>query len=164
MITRTFVQGAPPGLHSLLHPVHNARVGMEAAPAGILATSGGTRLLHPGKRNDNPMKKLLCLMTLALVLVPASVAGAQGVENTYRGETDVLGEIGEVNEAQPSQSAPQPESSPAPAAAPAPAPAQAAGGTLPFTGAEVLIVALGGLALLGGGFALRRLSSGGHQA
>jgi hypothetical protein len=108
------------------------------------------------------MKKLLCLLTLALAMVPASVAGAQGVENTYRGETDVLGEIGEVTPAeQPSQS-PAPQAAPQPAAAEAaaPAPAQEAQGTLPFTGSEVLLVALGGLLLVGGGVALRRMSAG----
>ena len=110
------------------------------------------------------MKKLLCLMTLALAMVPASIAGAQGVENTYRGETDVLGEIGEVTPAeQPSQSPPQPAAAPvAQAAAPAPAAAQPAEGTLPFTGSEILLVALGGLVLVGGGLVLRRMSAGGH--
>ena len=104
--------------------------------------------------------KLACLAVLAFVLAPTSLAGAQAVQDTYRGQSKELGVIGEIEQVNPPEdtvdAAPAP-AQPAPAPAAAPAPQQA--GSLPFTGSEVLLVALGGIALVGAGFGLRRMSA-----
>jgi hypothetical protein len=76
---------------------------------------------------------------------------------TTPSETDVLGEIGEVQESQPAPAETQEEAAPAPAPAPQAAaqPAQQEG-QLPFTGFATLAVVLLGVALLMGGLVLRR--------
>jgi hypothetical protein len=78
---------------------------------------------------------------------------------TTPSETDVLGEIGEVEESQPAPATTE-EAAPAPAPAPAPQaaaqPAQEQSGQLPFTGFATLAVVLLGVALLMGGLVLRR--------
>ncbi|HWT95716.1 MAG TPA: hypothetical protein VN238_22140 [Solirubrobacteraceae bacterium] len=81
------------------------------------------------------------------------------MSDTYRGESDVLGEIGEVEETPEQEAAPQQEAAaPAPAATPAAAPQVAASESLPFTGSDAAIVGAGGLLLLASGFGLRRLA------
>jgi hypothetical protein len=85
-------------------------------------------------------------------------AGQQQYGTTTPSETDVLGEIGEVEESQPApaqteEAAPAPEQ-PAPQAAAQPAQQQS--GQLPFTGFATLAVVLLGVALLMGGLVLRR--------
>ena len=76
---------------------------------------------------------------------------------TTPADTDVLGEIGEVEESQPQQETE--EAAPAPAPQPTQAaaqPAQEQSGQLPFTGFATLAVVLLGVALLMGGLVLRR--------
>ena len=70
-------------------------------------------------------------------------------------ETDVLGEIGEVEESQPAPAETQEAAAPAPAPQAAAQPAQQEG-QLPFTGFATLAVVLLGVALLLGGLVLRR--------
>ena len=112
----------------------------------------------------------------ALFTVGASAAFAQGIggtdsagqqqygkttpatpPTTTPADTDVLGEIGEVEESQPQQETE--EAAPAPAPQPTQAaaqPAQEQSGQLPFTGFATLAVVLLGVALLMGGLVLRR--------
>jgi hypothetical protein len=103
--------------------------------------------------------KLACFAVLAFVLAPTSLAGAQAVQDTYRGQSKSLGVIGEIEQVNPPEDATgtAPQAPNQPAAQPTAAPEQAS--ALPFTGSEVLIVALGGLALVGLGFGLRRMST-----
>jgi pyruvate/2-oxoglutarate dehydrogenase complex dihydrolipoamide acyltransferase (E2) component len=139
---------------------------MEADGRGIVAAVLASRDEQLEEVRTQIMKKLACLVALAL-LVPTSVAGAQALQDTYRGESQVLGEVGAVEPSQQPQQAPG--AAPAPAAAPAAAqPQQAVApavaqqerqGALPFTGSELLLAGLLGLALVAAGFGLRRLSS-----
>ena len=105
------------------------------------------------------MKKLATLLAVGGALMVAAPASAQqSVEDGYggRGAVDqqVLGEVGTVDAPQ-QQSAPS--ASEVPAAQPTPA-AQQAEGTLPFTGLDVALIALGGVLLVGLGLTVRRLS------
>jgi hypothetical protein len=74
---------------------------------------------------------------------------------TTPSETDVLGEIGEVEESQPAPAQTEEAAAPAPAPQAAAQPAQQEG-QLPFTGFATLAVVLLGVALLMGGLVLRR--------
>lgn len=85
-------------------------------------------------------------------------AAAQSVRDGYGGQADVLGEVGEVEEA-PSAGGSAPAS--APAAASVQQPQAVAGDSLPFTGSDVALLLLGGLTLLGTGLVLRRLAHDG---
>jgi hypothetical protein len=89
-------------------------------------------------------------------------AGQQQYGTTTPSETDVLGEIGEVEESQPAPTRTQEAAAPAPTPAAAPQPAQAAG-ELPFTGFATLAVVLLGVALLMGGLVLRRSTRHGRN-
>ena len=103
------------------------------------------------------MRKLATIVALAFVLAPTTLASAQAVQDTYRGQSESLGVIGEIEEVTPAPTpTPTDEEAPPPPAPPTPAPTPEGG--LPFTGFEAMLVALGGLALVGGGFALRRAS------
>ena len=95
------------------------------------------------------------LITL-LVAVSAPLALAQGTSPAQQGYDRELGVIGEIEQVQPPEEENVPAATPTPAQ-PAPAPA-AQEGDLPFTGLEIGLVALMGAALLGTGFALRRVS------
>lgn len=108
----------------------------------------------------------LSIITTLVFAFSVPLAGAQTPsQRGYDSDTQVLGEIGEVEETQPTQEAP----APTPAAAPAPtaaapqqaAPVQAQSGSLPFTGLEVGAVALMGVLLLGTGVLVRRVARGG---
>ena len=90
----------------------------------------------------------------------AAPAAAQSVRDGYGGRADVLGEVGEVEEAPASGTAPAPTATPAAAAAPVQQPTSA-GETLPFTGSDAVLVLLGGLTLVGSGLVLRRLARDG---
>ena len=95
-----------------------------------------------------------------LMLCMPAAAMAQGSSGrTYNPDTDVLGEVGTVEEQQP---AGQEQSAPAPTPAAQPTPAQPvaaqASSPLPFTGTDAFLLAFGGAALLGLGLGLRRFS------
>ena len=86
-------------------------------------------------------------------------AQGQSVQEGYGGRADVLGEVGTV----------EPEEQQSPGNADANAPATAAqqpqqtqqpvaGDALPFTGADVVLLLLGGLTLVGAGVVMRRLA------
>lgn len=106
-----------------------------------------------------------------LMAVIAAVGGptaAQAQTPSERGYDETLGVIGQVDtpstpeqESAPSQD--EAATPPAPEAQTTPAqPVQEEEGNLPFTGLDIGIVALMGLALLGTGFALRRSTRGNH--
>ena len=107
----------------------------------------------------------LSIITTLVFAFSVPLAGAQTPsQRGYDSDTQVLGEIGEVEETQPTQEAPAPAPAPAPTAA-APqqqaAPVQAQSDSLPFTGLEVGAVALMGVLLLGTGVLVRRVARGG---
>lgn len=99
---------------------------------------------------------LLLVMAIFALATPAAAIAQDPAQNAYGRDTDVLGEIGEVNE-EPSQEEPAAASEPA-AAAPAPAPVASESNTLPFTGTDALLLSVGGGMLLAAGLALRRFS------
>lgn len=103
------------------------------------------------------MRKIALTLT-ALLLLFSLGGSALAQTPTQRGypEADVLGEVGEVSQDAPVEDN-APSAAPVAQAAPTQAP-ETAGGSLPFTGLEVGIVALMGMALLGTGVALRRSS------
>jgi hypothetical protein len=102
------------------------------------------------------MKKLLAVAGVIALLAP-SAAYAQSGEEAYGGDNSVVAGLeqdsggggggGGGNEAAPTSS-----------------PAQAEGGSLPFTGADLGVVAAAGGLLLGLGFGLRRLTHRPSQA
>jgi hypothetical protein len=92
------------------------------------------------------------ILITMLVALSASVAFAQGSSPSAQGYDRELGVIGEIEQVEPPASNNTPSSS-------ASTPPQAAEeGDLPFTGLELGLVALMGVALLGTGVALRRVS------
>ncbi|HXE45813.1 MAG TPA: hypothetical protein VN635_11520 [Conexibacter sp.] len=97
------------------------------------------------------MKRLALLMVaVALALVVAGPAYAQSAtSDAYAGKGG--GIVGTVNSGGPSGNGPS---------APAPQQVQAASsnGSLPFTGLDVGLLALGGVALVGVGIGLRRFA------
>jgi hypothetical protein len=100
----------------------------------------------------------IALITSLLLALGGSVATAQ--TPSTRGYDETLGVIGEIETQQPNRD-PDPEPTPTPTPTPEPEPTpqpqqQEESGSLPFTGLDVGIVALMGLALLGTGLALRR--------
>ena len=138
--------------------------------------------LHPGGKTKMRARLAISIIAVIGVLftVGAGSAFAQGISGTDSAgqqqygqttptttpsETDVLGEIGEVEESQPAPAAE--EAAPAPAPAPAPQaaaqPAQEQSGSLPFTGFATLAVVLLGVALLMGGLVLRRTTRERHH-
>jgi hypothetical protein len=95
-----------------------------------------------------------------LALSGVSGSGSAG-DNQYKQEKKLEGTLGEVQTVAPNTDEETPTPSPAPApTAEAQVPQQVAategGDELPFTGFTAIPVLLGGLALLGGGVALRR--------
>ena len=114
---------------------------------------------------------LLILLSLALLAVAAPAASAQDPSTRgYDADSQILGEVGEVEESAPAPEQPvgqptpqkQPTQAAKPAATPAAASAPDESGSLPFTGLEVGIVALMGALLLGTGVAVRRVSRRGE--
>ena len=102
------------------------------------------------------------LITLLMAL-SATTAFAQGTSPAQQGYDRELGVIGEIEQVQPPAEDNVPAATPTPAQPAAqPAPQAADEGSLPFTGLEIGLVALMGAALLGTGFALRRVSRRGE--
>ena len=89
----------------------------------------------------------------------AGPATAASVQDGYGGRADVLGEVGEV-EAPASSSAPSgPSGGDTLPSSSDPAPAESvAGDALPFTGADVILLLVGGLVLVGAGVVLRQFA------
>lgn len=107
------------------------------------------------------MYRLVILGVLIALMSAAAPAAAQdSARDGYGGRAaDVLGEVGTVTEdeggTQPSQSsAPAPTQQPAPVAAASPV--QVTERSLPFTGTDAALLAVGGLALIGLGVAMRQ--------
>ena len=110
------------------------------------------------------MRSIILILSTLLLLGAPAVALAQ--DPTVRGypESDILGEVGEVEEQAPAPAPapePQPQAAEVPTAEAAPAPQSA--GELPFTGLEVGLIALMGAALLLTGITLRRASTRGES-
>lgn len=106
------------------------------------------------------MKRLALIMAaVALVLAAATPAYGQGaVVDAYGGKPgDVLGAVDDGRDGQAVAGVTQGGGGPA---APAPQAAAAAqdSGTLPFTGLDLGLLALGGVLLLGIGIGLRRFA------
>lgn len=96
---------------------------------------------------------------LGVLIVFAGFAGpaaAQSVRDGYGGRADVLGEVGTVEADGGQPAGASPTDQPAAAAAQQ-QPQPVAGDALPFTGADVFLLLLGGVTLVGAGVALRRL-------
>ena len=146
--------------------IHHQRVSANGRTAG-----------NPHPEGKKQMRARFAITIIAVVgvlfTVGAGAAFAQGIggtdsagqqqygtttpPTTTPADTDVLGEIGEVEESQPQQETE--EAAPAPAPQPTQAaaqPAQEQSGQLPFTGFATLAVVLLGVALLMGGLVLRR--------
>ena len=105
------------------------------------------------------MKRLALLAVVALVLVVAVPAyGQSAVSDTYAGKGG--GIVGTV-EGGNGPSASAPASAPASAVAPqqvSVASPDTSSGSLPFTGLDIGLLALGGVALVGVGVGLRRVA------
>jgi hypothetical protein len=100
---------------------------------------------------------LVAAVAIFALAVPPAALAQDPAQNAYGRDTEVLGEIGSVEET------PARETTPTPAPAPTPTPsapvAQAQpSGNLPFTGTDVALLALGGGLLLLLGLSLRRFS------
>jgi hypothetical protein len=106
------------------------------------------------------------IATITAVIAALGGTTAQAATPSERGYDETLGVIGQVD----TPSAPKRAEAPsqdqtAPAAATTPAqPVQEESGNLPFTGLDIGIVALMGIALLGTGFMLRRGTNRGDTA
>lgn len=108
------------------------------------------------------LKKLLALAMAVFVAAaaPSAAIAQTPSENTYKPDSQILGEVGEVEESAPAP-APEETGSAPEAVQSTPAqsvPAQESAGSLPFTGTDVLLLAVGGAMLLGLGLSLRRFS------
>lgn len=103
------------------------------------------------------------LITSLLLAVSGPIA--MGASPSAKGYDETLGVIGEIETQQPTPTTTTPPPTtpaPAPTPTPTPAPAQESG-TLPFTGLDVGIVVLMGLALVGTGVVLRRTTRRGEN-
>ncbi len=101
----------------------------------------------------------MLIMLLVALSAPVALAQTSPAQQGYDRELGVIGEIEQVQP--PEETDDVPAATPTPPTAPAPQPA-AEEGNLPFTGLEIGLVALMGAALLGTGFALRRVSRRGE--
>ena len=102
------------------------------------------------------MRRILALVLAGSALAAPASALAQDATQGYKPVSNVLGEIGEVGGNEP-QAQPAPtQAAPAPAA-PVAVQNAPSGDSLPFTGADVGIVAGLGVLLLIAGFGLRRV-------
>jgi hypothetical protein len=101
--------------------------------------------------------KRFAALTMILALAAPGAAMAQDAPNalddTYKSDQRVLGEVGTVDSGSGPSSGTAP-TEPAPVAAPV----VADSGSLPFTGFDGALIAGGGLLLLAGGFVLRRVA------
>ena len=97
-------------------------------------------------------------MTLAMALT-GGTALAQDTPSS-RGYDETLGVIGQVDTPETPREESAPSQDEVQEATPTPAQPVEEEGNLPFTGLDIGIVALMGLALLGTGFALRRSTRG----
>ena len=108
----------------------------------------------------------LSIISALMLAFSATAAIAQEPSTSgYDADSQVLGEVGEIGTPAPEQgTAPQqaeettPQRESAPQEAQVSEPVESSSGSLPFTGLEVGIVAAMGLALLGSGVVVRRLS------
>ena len=109
---------------------------------------------------------ILGILTALLAVAAPAAAQTSSVQDGYGGrpaaDTDVLGEIGSVDEETPSTApaaqnndtpAPAPQAAAVPAAAP-----QLSESSLPFTGTDAALLAAGGMALLASGLVMRRVA------
>jgi LPXTG-motif cell wall-anchored protein len=103
------------------------------------------------------MKKVITLLVLALTLGPVGVASAQSVEDTYRGESTVIGELNDPRSQPPAKSTVVSQEPSSSTSVP-PIPVETTGRSMPDTGAEVAVIVLAGLALVAAGFGLRRVA------
>ena len=97
------------------------------------------------------------MITALLLAFGAPVA--MGASPSAKGYDETLGVIGEIETQQPTDdtSTTPTQTTPTPAPTPEPTPVQEeSSGNLPFTGLDVGIVVLMGIALVGTGFLLRR--------
>lgn len=95
--------------------------------------------------------RIVALLCAAFAAFSAPSAFAQGTTQDVYDETSIIGDI----EGNTPSSGTAGETAPKAKAA-APAPAKEESGSLPFTGLDLTIVALMGLALLGTGLLIRR--------
>ena len=93
--------------------------------------------------------RIVALLCAAFAAFGAPSAFAQGTTQDVYDETSIIGDI--EDNTPTNQTAGQPESN-----APAPVAEKSEGGSLPFTGLDLTIVALMGTALLGTGLLIRR--------
>jgi hypothetical protein len=101
-----------------------------------------------------PVSITILITAIGLAAAPAALGQSSTV--TGYDETDVLGSLN--NDTSPSPSLRPPSALPdSPNSSGTPA--ESAPGSLPFTGIDVALLALAGLALLGTGLTLRRTSS-----
>ena len=99
------------------------------------------------------IKNIAAIASVVALAAPASAFG----QTAQEGYGSVLGEVGQI-ESRPAASATAPSAAPSQAPAAAPTPAEpVAEGSLPFTGADIGIVAALGIALLAAGIGLRRI-------
>jgi len=110
------------------------------------------------------------ILSLFAVTAPAYGQGSSardGYGGKQNVQSDVLGEVGTVEESQPSGgggtqpagAANAPENSSGPATPASTEAAPVASNALPFTGFDVALMLVGGLALIGMGFGVRRLAA-----
>lgn len=105
--------------------------------------------------NGLSVRRAVVLTTTLLALITPAVAPAQQVtEDAYNPDSRSLGVIGEIETTEPQRD--QADNQPAAPAAAAQQPESA--GRLPFTGADLGLLTLGGVLLLGLGLGLRRFS------
>jgi hypothetical protein len=101
---------------------------------------------------------LSIITSLMLVFSVSAAIAQQPSTRGYDADSQVLGEIDQVDVPE------QPAQETAPQEASVTPPVEASEGSLPFTGLEVGVVVLMGVALLGTGIVVRRLSHRGDVA
>src|SRR5689334_11818554 len=92
---------------------------------------------------------------ITTLLLAFGGTAAMAASPSAKGYDETLGVIGEIETQQPTETT-ETTPTPPPAPTPTPTPVQEESGNLPFTGLDVGIVVLMGLALIGTGFVLRR--------
>lgn len=108
--------------------------------------------------NGLSVRRVVVVATALLALtIPAAAPAQQATEDAYNRDSSRLGVIGEIETEEPQRDVADDAPTPAPVPT-APAPAVESAGRLPFTGADVALLAFGGALLLGLGLGLRRFS------